>query len=282
MAGAPRSAQTGVQRARRLIINNDGRFVVRFGRIAVRARVRADLSRARRGVQRSLANAQTAARVRARLVRGHSRAVSRHGGETMEDVVDASVASGSFALAEEAVADAVVDAVVDAGDAAGGGHWITGDTWLLNLTSLAEGLQGVNLTEGVNLQGWVLNITALVEDIPLAEFVPVLSLREWFQWLFTLLALAFSTQWVIVRIQKYMCVCALCSRRATRGLGNSTAARDSIRSNRPTIRNLSLFDVSVFRRARSDPLLPSPLPSPSPGARNADGTTPSSSRSTRV
>ena len=196
--------------------------------------------------------------------------------------MDASVASGSFALAEEAVADAVVDAVVDAGDAAGGGHWITGDTWLLNLTSLAEGLQGVNLTEGVNLQGWVLNITALVEDIPLAEFVPVLSLREWFQWLFTLLALAFSTQWVIVRIQKYMCVCALCSRRATRGLGNSTAARDSIRLNRPTIRNLSLFDVSVFRRARSDPLLPSPLPSPSPGARNADGTTPSSSRSTRV
>ena len=92
----------------------------------------------------------------------------------MEDVVDASVASGSFALAEEAVADAVVDAVVDAGDAAGGGHWITGDTWLLNLTSLAEGLQGVNLTEGVNLQGWVLNITALVEDIPLAEFVPCL------------------------------------------------------------------------------------------------------------
>ena len=144
----------------------------------------------------------------------------------MEDVVDASVASGSFALAEEAVADAVVDAVVDAGDAAGGGHWITGDTWLLNLTSLAEGLQGVNLTEGVNLQGWVLNITALVEDIPLAEFVPVLSLREWFQWLFTLLALAFSTQWVIVRIQKYMCVCALCSRRATRGRrGETKSAR---------------------------------------------------------
>jgi hypothetical protein len=91
-------------------------------------------------------------------------------------------------------------------EAATGAHSIQGDTWLLNLTSLAEGLQGVNLTDGVNLQGWVLNITALVEDVPLSEYFPILSLKEYAQWLITLVVIAFSTQWIIIRIQKWMCV----------------------------------------------------------------------------
>jgi hypothetical protein len=107
----------------------------------------------------------------------------------------------------ETVADAVVETVADAVDeAATGAHSIQGDTWLLNLTSLAEGLQGVNLTDGVNLQGWVLNITALVEDVPLSEYFPILSLKEYAQWLITLVVIAFSTQWIIIRIQKWMCV----------------------------------------------------------------------------
>ena len=87
----------------------------------------------------------------------------------------------------DTVADAVVETVADVADeAATGAHSIQGDTWLLNLTSLAEGLQGVNLTDGVNLQGWVLNITALVEDVPLSEYFPILSLKEYAQWLITL------------------------------------------------------------------------------------------------
>ena len=107
----------------------------------------------------------------------------------------------------DTVADAVVETVADVVDeAATGAHSIQGDTWLLNLTSLAEGLQGVNLTDGVNLQGWVLNITALVEDVPLSEYFPILSLKEYAQWLITLVVIAFSTQWIIIRIQKWMCV----------------------------------------------------------------------------
>lgn len=92
----------------------------------------------------------------------------------------------------DTVADAVVETVADVADeAATGAHSIQGDTWLLNLTSLAEGLQGVNLTDGVNLQGWVLNITALVEDVPLSEYFPILSLKEYAQWLITLVVMAF-------------------------------------------------------------------------------------------
>lgn len=117
---------------------------------------------------------------------------------TVESVVETVMAT---------VADAVVETVADAVDeAATGAHSIQGDTWLLNLTSLAEGLQGVNLTDGVNLQGWVLNITALVEDVPLSEYFPILSLKEYAQWLITLVVIAFSTQWIIIRIQKWMCV----------------------------------------------------------------------------
>lgn len=105
----------------------------------------------------------------------------------------------------ETVADAVLETVQDVVDeAATGAHRIQGDTWLLNLTAIAEGLQGVNLTDGVNLQGWVLNITALVEDVPLSEYFPVLSLKEWTQWLGTLVMIAFSTQWIVLRIQKWM------------------------------------------------------------------------------
>ena len=107
----------------------------------------------------------------------------------------------------ETVADAVVETVQDTIDeAVTGAHRIQGDTWLLNLTSLAEGLQGVNLTDGVNLQGWVLNITALVEDVPLSEYFPILSLKEWTQWLTTMVMIVFSTQWIVLRIQKWMYV----------------------------------------------------------------------------
>jgi hypothetical protein len=52
----------------------------------------------------------------------------------------------------------------------------------------------------------VLNITALVEDVPLSEYFPILSLKEYAQWLITLVVMAFSTQWIIIRIQKWMCV----------------------------------------------------------------------------
>ena len=115
---------------------------------------------------------------------------------TVESVVDTVM---------ETVTDAVIETVTDVVDeAATGAHSIQGDTWLLNLTSLAEGLQGVNLTDGVNLQGWVLNITALVEDVPLSEYFPILSLKEYAQWLITLVVIAFSTQWIIIRIQKWM------------------------------------------------------------------------------
>ena len=49
---------------------------------------------------------------------------------------------------------------------------VSSDNWLLNLTALTEGLQGVNLTEGVDIQGWVVNITAVIEDIPLSQYLP--------------------------------------------------------------------------------------------------------------
>ena len=72
---------------------------------------------------------------------------------TVESVVDTVM---------ETVTDAVIETVTDVVDeAATGAHSIQGDTWLLNLTSLAEGLQGVNLTDGVNLQGWVLNLSLI-------------------------------------------------------------------------------------------------------------------------
>ena len=173
----------------------------------------------------------------------------------------------------DAVADAVADTVTEtvAEEAAGGGHWIQGDTWLLNLTSLAEGLQGVNLTEGVNLQGWVLNITALVEDLPLTEFIPALSLREWMQWIITIITIAFSTQWIIMRIQKYMCVPARGRQRTSR-------------SRFPISRRGASRPIQQRRSRSADPSTSSPALSPSPdapGARREVGTTPCSSPSTR-
>lgn len=80
--------------------------------------------------------------------------------------------------------------------ASSSGTWISGDTWLLNLTALTEGLQGVNLTEGVNLQGWVLNITALIEDLPLSQYVPR-GAAVWYQIFITLVGLALSTRWFV-------------------------------------------------------------------------------------
>jgi hypothetical protein len=40
----------------------------------------------------------------------------------------------------------------------------------------------------------------------LSEYFPILSLKEYAQWLITLVVIAFSTQWIIIRIQKWMCV----------------------------------------------------------------------------
>ena len=150
----------------------------------------------------------------------------------------------------DTVADAVVETVADVVDeAATGAHSIQGDTWLLNLTSLAEGLQGVNLTDGVNLQGWVLNITALVEDVPLSEYFPILSLKEYAQWLITLVVIAFSTQWIIIRIQKWMYVRDIpCRVALTRDLLGVAAKRESV---------LRAEDMNVVRsRNRADLLSP--------------------------
>ena len=88
--------------------------------------------------------------------------------------------------------------------ASSSGTWISGDTWLLNLTALTEGLQGVNLTEGVNLQGWVLNITALVEDLPLSQYVPR-GAAAWYQIVITLVCLAFSTRWFLNKYEQHRC-----------------------------------------------------------------------------
>lgn len=184
----------------------------------------------------------------------------------------------------ETVADAVVETVADAVDeAATGAHSIQGDTWLLNLTSLAEGLQGVNLTDGVNLQGWVLNITALVEDVPLSEYFPILSLKEYAQWLITLVVIAFSTQWIIIRIQKWMCVHGVA--RTSRDLPRVERAPKKKKSaSRASGRERRLFrlfrnraDLLSFfsRREQKTSRLFA-------GARNAGGTTPCSSPSTRV
>ena len=90
-----------------------------------------------------------------------------------------------------------------------GGTWISGDAWLLNLTALTEGLQGVNLTEGVNIQGWVLNITALVEDLPLSQYVPR-GAAVWYQIIITLVCLAFSSRWFLKKYAAFRyatCVC---------------------------------------------------------------------------
>ena len=181
----------------------------------------------------------------------------------------------------ETVADAVVETVADAVDeAATGAHSIQGDTWLLNLTSLAEGLQGVNLTDGVNLQGWVLNITALVEDVPLSEYFPILSLKEYAQWLITLVVIAFSTQWIIIRIQKWMCVRGryVDARSPLRGFTKKkSASRASGRERRLFRLFINRADLLSFfsRREQKTSCLFA-------GARNAGGTTPCSSPSTRV
>ena len=141
----------------------------------------------------------------------------------------------------DTVADAVVETVADVVDeAATGAHSIQGDTWLLNLTSLAEGLQGVNLTDGVNLQGWVLNITALVEDVPLSEYFPILSLKEYAQWLITLVVIAFSTQWIIIRIQKWMCVLGVAKS------ARSPTRRESAKKKAPRERPDANVVFSVF------------------------------------
>jgi len=192
---------------------------------------------------------------------------------TVESVVETVMAT---------VADAVVETVADAVDeAATGAHSIQGDTWLLNLTSLAEGLQGVNLTDGVNLQGWVLNITALVEDVPLSEYFPILSLKEYAQWLITLVVIAFSTQWIIIRIQKWMCVLGVAKS------ARSPKRRESAEKKAPRERPDANVVFSVFfepfadllsffsRREHKTSCLFA-------GARNAGGTTPCSSPSTRV
>lgn len=184
----------------------------------------------------------------------------------------------------ETVADAVVETVADAVDeAATGAHSIQGDTWLLNLTSLAEGLQGVNLTDGVNLQGWVLNITALVEDVPLSEYFPILSLKEYAQWLITLVVIAFSTQWIIIRIQKWMCVLGVAKSARSPTRRESAEKKKKAPRERPDANVVfSVFSepfadlLSFFsRREQKTSRLFA-------GARNAGGTTPCSSPSTRV
>lgn len=86
----------------------------------------------------------------------------------------------------------------------GSGTWISGDTWLLNLTAMTEGLHGVNLTEGVNLQGWVLNITALVEDLPLSQYIPT-GWAVWYQILVTVIGLALSTRWFLKKYEEHRC-----------------------------------------------------------------------------
>ena len=86
---------------------------------------------------------------------------------------------------------------------------VSSDNWLLNLTALTEGLQGVNLTEGVDIQGWVVNITAVIEDIPLSQYLPHYTAREWIQFVVTLVCVLLGTQWTITRYQKW--------RRAQRG-----------------------------------------------------------------
>lgn len=183
---------------------------------------------------------------------------------TVESVVETVMAT---------VADAVVETVADAVDeAATGAHSIQGDTWLLNLTSLAEGLQGVNLTDGVNLQGWVLNITALVEDVPLSEYFPILSLKEYAQWLITLVVIAFSTQWIIIRIQKWMCVLGVVA--ARRKKSASRASGRERRLFRLFINRADLLSFFSRREQKTSCLFA--------GARNAGGTTPCSSPSTRV
>ena len=182
----------------------------------------------------------------------------------------------------ETVADAVVETVADAVDeAATGAHSIQGDTWLLNLTSLAEGLQGVNLTDGVNLQGWVLNITALVEDVPLSEYFPILSLKEYAQWLITLVVIAFSTQWIIIRIQKWMCVLGVAKS------ARSPKRRESAEKKAPRERPDANVVFSVFSEPFADLLSffsrrEQKTSCLFAGARNAGGTTPCSSPSTRV
>jgi hypothetical protein len=80
---------------------------------------------------------------------------------------------------------------------------VSSDNWLLNLTALTEGLQGVNLTEGVDIQGWVVNITAVIEDIPLSQYLPHYTAREWFQLVVTLVCVLLGTQWTITRYQKW-------------------------------------------------------------------------------
>ena len=190
---------------------------------------------------------------------------------TVESVVETVMAT---------VADAVVETVADAVDeAATGAHSIQGDTWLLNLTSLAEGLQGVNLTDGVNLQGWVLNITALVEDVPLSEYFPILSLKEYAQWLITLVVIAFSTQWIIIRIQKWMCVCGVREiRPASTRAGTPPASPPNANASlerRARIRVVREETALTFFPTRRDPKHHA-------GARNAGGTTPCSNPSTRV
>ena len=177
----------------------------------------------------------------------------------------------------ETVADAVVETVADAVDeAVTGAHSIQGDTWLLNLTSLAEGLQGVNLTDGVNLQGWVLNITALVEDVPLSEYFPILSLKEYAQWLITLVVIAFSTQWIIIRIQKWMCVLGVVAARRKKSVSLFASGRERP-SSFPSVSETALtflFPSSLVVHKKQKTCLA--------GGRNAGGTPPCSNPSTRV
>ena len=178
----------------------------------------------------------------------------------------------------ETVADAVVETVADAVDeAATGAHSIQGDTWLLNLTSLAEGLQGVNLTDGVNLQGWVLNITALVEDVPLSEYFPILSLKEYAQWLITLVVIAFSTQWIIIRIQKWMCVLGVARARRKKSVSLFASGRER-RLFLPSSLNRADFSFFLLLSSCTKNVPKTCLA----GGRNAGGTTPCSNPSTRV
>ena len=70
----------------------------------------------------------------------------------------------------------------------------------------------------------------------MSEYFPILSLKEYAQWLITLVVMAFSTQWIIIRIQKWMCV---------RGVREISRRRRETRPASPPNANASLE-----RRAR--------------------------------